>query len=107
MNVITVNGNQYLAAAVATEEGVTTISGALAFSGSSISAGVISTYLQKKNVGELTEQSLAGMQAYQTRELTSAENIAVKHAEAQFELAKEVAIPRLQNSTFADIQSGM
>ena len=89
MKVITVNGTQYVAANIATEKGVTSIEGAMQFGGSELTGGTISSYLQSRNVGALSNMQLNGMQSYTTRDLTAAENIAVKHAEAQFNLAKD------------------
>jgi len=100
MQVININGRQLLAKAIANDEGVVTIEGALEFSGD-VTGGVISTYLQKSNLGELGVRTLNGSHSYEVRDLTKSEAIAFDHEAARFAMAKDIAIPQLENRTYA------
>jgi hypothetical protein len=103
MKVVNINGRQILAKDLATADGVTVLEGTMEFGGGTVTAGVVSSFLQKENVGELGVISLNGMQSYEVRDLTKPEAIELAHQTAKFELAKEIAIPRLENQTFASL----
>jgi len=103
MKVVNINGRQLLAKSIASEDGVTTIEGSLEFAGSVVTGGVISTYLQKANLGELGVRTLNGASSYEVRDLTKSEAIAFDHEAARFDMAKALAIPQLENTTYANL----
>ena len=108
MQIVAVNGREYLADDIKTIKDQTIITGAMEIgNGGGLTAGVIGTYLKKANLNDLQTMALNGAQSFQTQELTAMEEISWSNQTALFKLSVEVAMPRLQNSTFDEVSAGM
>jgi hypothetical protein len=105
MQVITVNGEQYLGEIKDTKDGKV-VSEALQIekSNGDVAASTFATYITSRNVGDLNTLTVAGPVVSSVRDLRPVEAERLANLEAKFNRAKELAIPKLVNDTFLSLR---
>lgn len=98
LTIIKVGEKRYLGVLKETEKGVVLEDAQTFLKGSD--DATFKAWLKKKNLGELAAMELRGAVAYVKKSLTVDQAEAFRRLQVDFDRAKEMAIPLLENSTF-------
>jgi len=105
MKLVTVGNESYLVAKVTNKDGAMTLAEAYSLSGKvpEVAVSSFGFYLKKKLKGELITLNVTGGVATSVRDLSEKEKIILDDLQNKMQLAKDLAMPRLIERTFADI----
>jgi len=106
MQIVSINGQVFLASGIQATEASVAINGAMEIGDASrqLSQGEVGAYIKTRNLKQLTSLTVQGAASYTTRELSAEELITVDHQERVFMQAQAVAIPRLENATYDEVR---